>query len=197
MLLTGSNDTTVRVWDVGEELLPHTDEWSSRKSQFALETQLDASFASVQNTTSIDNIAALEATVLAGGNHATVDGDETGNAYGNATAFHSTAGENRHKSGQQAKAQTASVSKYRQNAGRGRETPANHSAFHTMIKLRSEILRQAGATAEWRTGCVTALMDRGGVNLQPRSFAEANKKADQHPLIEVWYTESQGEIGRG
>lgn len=183
MLLTGSKDTTVRVWDVGEEFLPLTDEWSNRKSRFALETQFDASFASVQNTTSVDNIAALEATVLAGGNQATVDGDKRGNTRRNATASHT--GENSHKSNQQAPTRTSSSSKYGQVASRGGETPASRNIFHTMMKLRLEILRQAGAAAEWRTGCITGLMDRGGVNLQPRSLAEANKNAKQHPLIEV------------
>lgn len=173
MLLTGSKDTTVRVWNVGEEVLPHADEWVNIKAHFVLTSDPDAdNLISAQNTASVD-ITALE-TAVVGAN--TTDGDNSSNATTSSTA--GKAGDRDRQAG---------VWKDRETTKK--EEPATQErAFRAVVKLRPELLRQAGARPEWRTGCIAGVMDPGGVSPRPRVLAETGKKSEKHHLIEVRYT---------
>lgn len=170
MLLTGSKDTTARVWDVGEEFLPHADEWANIKSQSVLKSDTDVGdLISAQKTAPADN-SALKTTV--------VGANTTGEKKSSNAATSSIVARTGEKDRQ------ASVWKDRGMAKK-EEGSMQERACRAAVKFRSELLRQAGARPQWRTGCITSIMDPTGVGPQPRVLTEAGKNSEQDHIIEV------------
>ena len=70
-------------------------------------------------------------------------------------------------------------------------TPVSmENARNAVRSLRPEILRQAGARATWRTGCVTAVLKQAGRSLNHPAAGKTvagvlAKKPENKPLIEV------------
>lgn len=155
MLATGSADTTVRVWDVGEEFLPHANEWTRAKSRLLYHPP--ESKPSGGKVAATSGISALEKTVI-GESRDEKPHVEEGGRQGSAVA---------------------------QQLGSG-----SHDKTRAVVRsIRPDLLRQAGARAVWRTGRVTALLDRTrlGLKLPPATgvIATGVKKSRDQPLIEV------------
>lgn len=165
MLATGSADTTVRVWDVGEDLMPHADEWTRIKNRalYPASTEVDATGDDPKRTTGITD---LENTVV---------GDE---------AEHDTiAG----RGGKNSEGKPPEAGEYLAAAvpDPAASTEKVHTALHAM---RPELLRQAGACAVWRTGRVTAVLDRAGCSGRrrfPPGAPDVTKRGQQQPMVEV------------
>jgi len=163
MLATGSADATVRVWDVGEEVVPHADEWTRIKrgclrgsSNDGLENEIGRENAPDENSPFVPpDIVALE--------NAIVHGQEEGDNNSNNTSS--------------AKNVTAMAAASQERARRA------------LRSLRPEILRQAGVRPSWRTGRLTAVLDRLGMTdaLNHRTVATSSRAeiARTDPLIEV------------
>lgn len=172
MLATGSADTTVRVWDIGVEIVPHADEWTRFKrkcllpidSSDRLEKQAQQVDSSRQNQgypSVSSDISALENALVRGQ-------DEGGSSKSNNSGTDNTMS-------------AALVSK--------------DNARRALRSLRPEVLRQAGARAVWRTGWVTAVLDHhagraGSLNRQTATGGAttaggSTKNARTDPLIEV------------
>lgn len=172
MLATGSADTTVRMWDVGQQLLPHAHEWRRTKRRLLSSQQNEAQGAGDDNVDSeLRNISTLE--------NALVRHDNGEN--NNPTARHDD-GDNinsqaRKKSSQPAGAENIDTVVFSENVRRA------------VRSLRPEIIRQAGARAVWRTGRVTAVLEQTGrpanhpAGVNP-TIALAQKPGNV-PLIEV------------
>ncbi|CAM9542999.1 unnamed protein product, partial [Ectocarpus sp. 12 AP-2014] len=182
MLATGSADTTVRVWDIGVEIVQHADEWTRFKrecllpsdSRDRLEKQAQRVHSSRQNQgypSVSSDISALENALVRGQ-------DEGGSSKSN-------------NSGTENTMSAALVSK--------------DNARRALRSLRPEVLRQAGARAVWRTGWVTAVLDHhagraGSLNRQTATGGATTaggsaKNARTDPLIEVTYDDGTMELG--
>ncbi|CBJ33221.1 calmodulin-like myosin-light chain [Ectocarpus siliculosus] len=182
MLATGSADTTVRVWDIGAEIVPHADEWARFKreclfpinSSDRLEKQAQHVDSSCQNQgypSVSSDISALENALVRGQ-------DEGGSSKNNNSGTDNTMS-------------AAPVSK--------------DNARRALRSLRPEVLRQAGARAVWRTGWVTAVLDHhagraGSLNRQTvtggaTTAGGSAKNARTDPLIEVTYDDGTIELG--
>lgn len=215
MLATGSADTTVRVWDVGEEVLPHADEWTRVKRECFLGSSSGSSSnqgMSKQKATEATairqkqlfssvspDIVALENTLVLGQGDAGDDrnsrshgsSDDTGlGASSNGVAASSA----RRRPNQAAPATDASVVAATAAAA---AAASKENARGALRSLRPEILRQAGVHPEWRTGRVTAVLDRSVCSLDRPAAAMGptpgrGKKAKPDPLVEVRYLDGGG-----
>lgn len=199
MLATGSADTTVRVWDVGEEILPHADEWTRVKREFFLGSsnerrpeqkaaQDKAIIHPHQGFSSVSpDVVALENALVLGQDD---EGDDRNNrnhdsgrnkspgASGNGAASAAQREENHGAPAEKTPAVAAMVAASKENAR------------CALRSLRPEILRQAGARPGWRTGRVTAVLDRSACSLNHPAGAMGpalgrGQKAKPDPLIEV------------
>lgn len=152
----------MRVWDIGEEVVPHADEWarvktrclfvsrsSSNGSSDRLEKKAaaqDGSPCQNQGAPSMSpDVTALENALIRG--HDDGEDDDSNNNGNNSTT------DNNGKSYHTAASAAAAVSENSAAA-------AKESARCALRSLRPEILRQAGARPAWRTGRVTAVLDR-------------------------------------
>lgn len=172
MLATGSADTTVRVWDIGVEIVPHADQWTRFKRECLLPSdssdqlknqaeQVDSSRQNQGYPSVSSDIRALENALVRGQ-------DEDGSSKKN-------------------------------NSGTDNTVPAalvsKDNARRALRSLRPEVLRQAGARAVWRIGCVTAVLNHqagrtGSLNRQTAmaggtTAGGSAKKVRTDPLIEV------------
>lgn len=196
MLATGSADTTVRVWDVAEEVLPHADEWARVKKECFLggsnerileqKAALEKAFRPNQGSSSVSaDIVALENALMVGQD----DEDDDPN---DRNHYSSTSPGTKNSVAASATGripqQTASAT--RSSAAATAVTVSKENARCTLRSLRPEILRQAGARPVWRTGRVTAVLDRSVCPLNHASAAMGStplrgKKSKSDPLIEV------------
>ena len=203
MLATGSVDSTVRVWDVGEEILPHADEWTRVKRELFLgsssssggERRADQKAARDKAIRLNDGLSpvplgvvTLENALVRG------QGDEDDgrrinpndgssrssppSTKGNGVASAAQAEPNQGASADETSAVAAVVEASKENA---------RSALRS---LRPEILRQARVRPAWRTGRVTAVLDRSACSLNHPAVAMGpapgrGQKAKPDPLIEV------------
>lgn len=164
MLVTGSADTTVRVWDVGQHLLPHADAWACAKRRLLYTNQKNcrAHGGSDGATELCNDTSTLENVLI---------GRDTGGDTNDSTAA-------------QKKADQNSV------AEKTDTVVSMEGARNAVRSLRPEILRQAGARATWRTGRVTAVLEQAGRPLTNPTGGTAGvavlaKKPGNNPLIEV------------
>ena len=159
MLATGSADTTVRVWDVGQQLLPHSEAWTRAKRRSRYNQQSESKGGG-DGATEFCNISMLE-NVLVGHDNEDDTNDST--------------------QAQKKDRQHAAAEK----SGTVVSTENVRSAVRS---LRPEIMRQAGARATWRTGRVTAVLEQEGRSLNHPTRAATvalAKKPGNNPLIEV------------
>lgn len=175
MLVTGSADASVRVWDVGEELFPHADRWASLKTRCILRLEnggLDGCCDVPEALATADDIATLEATMVGVRSDDCRDRDTIPLASVGARAT----------SGNSARISSGLPSKSaptKQADEGGRETWKR--AQSALAVIRAEVFRQAGALPGWRLGRVTAVVD-----LSRETTATLKSTTnDQRPLIEV------------
>lgn len=156
MLATGSADGAVRVWDVGQEIMPHAEQWTRVKTRL---------------------LYCLPGTA-AGRNHGDVDSPSI-TALENDVIGEENSSNNIAAPGQKPLTAVAT------DVG---AAATMENVRRTLRLLRPELFRQVGARTVWRTGCVTALVDRGGTthNLPAAATtAVGAKKSAYQPLIEV------------
>lgn len=165
MLATGSADTTVRVWDVGEDLMPHADEWARLKNRalYPASAEVDANEGDPKHTTGITE---LENTVVGDG------------------AEHNTSSERGRKNSGRKQPEAG------EDLAAAVPDPAasTEKAHNALRAMRSEFFRQAGACGVWRTGRVTAVLDRAGCNGRwrfPPGTSGATKRGQQQLMVEV------------
>ncbi len=168
----------MRVWDVGEEIVPHADEWTwvkwgclrggsddGLKDETGRETTLDEDYPSASS-----DIVALENAIVRG---------QEANDRSNTT--HNNSNNNNNNNNTSSAKNTSAMAAASQERAR-----------RALRALRPEILRQAGVCPAWRTGRVTAVLDRSGTAdpLNHRAVAmgpapRRAKNATADPLIEV------------
>lgn len=174
MLASGSADTTVRVWDVGQRLLPHADEWTRVKRRLLCSEQSEAQGGGGNtDDTKFYNIPTLENNLVSHyngyNNNALTRSKENGEPAMAETVTHK-------KSGQPEVPEKTDTAAFTENI---------RSAVRS---LRPEILRQAGARAVWRTGRVTAVLEQVGRSANHPTGGAAIALAQTPgniPLIEV------------
>lgn len=167
MLATGSADTTVRVWDVGEDFMPHADEWARVKNR-TLYPKTPEVNATGDDSKRTRDIIEIENTVVGDG----VKHDITAGRSG--------------KTDEGGKPEAGAD--FTAAASNAVSTEKAHNALRAM---RPELLRQAGACAVWRTGRITAVLDRAGCSSRrrfPPGASGAKKNAQQQPIVEVRYS---------
>lgn len=187
----------MRLWDVGGEVVPHADEWTRVKTRCLLVSSGSGSSgdrperkAFVQDgnpyqvkgapSMTSPDITALENTLIRGYDD---DNDEDSNSVTDKSRVPSA--RKRKSNNTAAAAQAAAVSESSAAA-------AKESARCALRLLRPEILRQAGAHPAWRTGRVTAVLDRSLTDPQNSLSAAAigttsgrRLEARTDPLVEV------------
>lgn len=197
MLATGSADTTVRVWDVGEEILPHADEWARVKRECFLgssnERRPEQTVAQEKDipqnqdfSSDAPDVAALE-NVLVLGQDDEDDGRNNRN-YDSSSNSPATSNSGVAFAGRRESNQAASAAKT--SAVAAMVAASKENARCALRSLRPEIIRQAGVRPAWRTGRVTAVLDRSACSLKHPAAAMGTtpgrgKKAKPDPLIEV------------
>lgn len=174
VLATGSADATVRVWDVGERVVPHADEWTRLKRQFLLPSgnsnklerpgvQDGNSHQHQDRPSAAPDIASLENALV----HRKDDGDAKLSVP-------------REQNDQFASAEHAT------NTPMEEVVASKEKARSALRSLRPEILRQADVRPTWRVGRVTAVIDlTGTVNPLTRHHRWATTAKKSEPLIEV------------
>lgn len=153
----------MRVWDVGQQLLPHADAWARAKSRFLCDQKASRAHGGGDVATDFCDTSTLENVLIGCDN-----GDDTNDSV-----------RARKKDSQKsagAKTDTTVVSM--------------ENARNAVRSLRPEILRQAGARAMWRTGRVTAVLEQTGRSLNNPTAGKTvavvlAKKPGIKPLIEV------------
>eukprot|EP00752_Nemacystus_decipiens_P008770 g7826.t1 len=202
MLATGSADATVRVWDVGEEILPHADEWTRVKrecflgssNERGLEQNItqEKAFRPYQDQSSVsEEITALENALVLGQD---VEDDDRSNSRSNQGAHSDgvASGPQRESNGTTLPPRSSAVA--------ATEAASKEKARCALRSLRQEIFRQAGVHPAWRTGRVTAVLDRSTCSLNHPVAATGSapgrgQRAKPDPLIEVTYEDGAMELG--
>lgn len=166
MLVSGSNDSTVRVWDVGEDLMPQAEEWVEIKARLTRRLNHHDDGIATKSSSSAD-IAALEAAVI--------DDNEPDKGKRNGLAVKRSP----HSERNQAPSWIDGDLTDKDNQ------TTNEMARRALRVMRLELLRQAGARQGWRTGRITGVMDRTGLCKQSAVPVGTSKNSRQHTLIEV------------
>lgn len=162
VLATGSADGTVRVWDIGVELMPHVDEWVRFKWHVLRDrcpTALEGC-CNVYDDKELATIAALENTVIG------IEGDH------------------RVRTPAAPLEKEASVP----SANRGKSAALQFERVRRAVRvLRPELIRQSGALPSWRIGHVTAVLGEGApMATRATTWAAAStRNTERHSLIEV------------
>lgn len=184
------------MWDIGEEILPHADEWTRVKRECffgsssngrSLEQKAvqDQAISQDQGVSSVSpSVVALENALVL--RHGDEDNDhdnrnhDSSNSPNTNNGAASAARREPNKAAPAIKTSTVSAT----------VAASEENARCAIRLLRPEILRQAGVRPAWRTGRVTAVLDRSACSLDhtaavigPTPGRGKNTKSD--PLIEV------------
>lgn len=176
---------------MGEEILPHADEWtqvkrecflgSSSERRFEQKTAQDKASRQHQGFTSVSpDIVAMENALVLGQD----DENDGRNSRNNESSSNDVASAGRRESNQAASAATTT------SAVATMATASKDNARGALRSLKPEILRQAGVRPAWRTGRVTAVLDRSACSLNHPAAAMGptpgrGNQTKPNPLIEV------------